>query len=51
MVKTSGVRAILYVNNIGDEDEVTEKIRHKEGVDELVIVRSENDLVDAVSRL
>ncbi|MBF0595240.1 MAG: response regulator [Candidatus Omnitrophica bacterium] len=48
MAKTSRVRYILFVSSMGEREIVTDTIQHKCGVDQFVIVSSEDDLVDAV---
>ena len=51
MAKTSGIKALLYVYSVGLNEEITDHIRSKEGIDKLVEVKEENNLVDAIQDL
>lgn len=51
LAKTSGVRSILYVYNVGENEAITNKIQNKEGIDKFVQVNSEKALIDAVNDL
>ncbi len=51
MVKTSGVKCVLFASTMGEREVVTDMIQHKFGVDKFVIVNSEKDLVTAVETL
>ena len=51
MAKTSGIKAILYVSNLGENEAITSNIQKKEGIDRLVQVNSERDLVEALNDL
>lgn len=51
MAKTSAVKFILYVLNVGIQDEITKKIQQKEGFHKFVVVDSENELVNAIKEL
>ncbi len=51
MAKTSGVKTILYTYNAGINPEITRKINAKEGIDHLVEVKSETDLIEAINDL
>jgi len=51
MAKTSGIKSVLYVYSVGLNEEITDRIRSKEGVDKFVEVRNENNLVDAIQDL
>lgn len=49
LAKTSRVKSILYVYNVGENEEITNKIQNKEGIDKFVQVNSEKALIEAVN--
>jgi len=51
MTKTSGVRTILYVKNVGENEEITDKIQTKEGISKFVMISSEIALIEAIEDL
>jgi DNA-binding response OmpR family regulator len=51
LAKTSGVKCILYAYAIAEREVVTDKIKHKEGIDKFVVVDTEKDLIDAIGSL
>jgi len=51
LAKTSGVKCILYAYNIAEREVITDKIKHKEGIDKFVVVNTEKDLIEAFSSL
>ena len=51
MAKTSGIKSLLYAYSVGINDEITNKIQNKEGIDKFVQVKTENDLIDGIHGL
>jgi len=51
MAKTSGIKSILYVLNIGENNQITNKIQGKEGVDKFVVVISDKTLLEAIDEV
>jgi len=51
LAKTSMVRTVLYVYSVGENEQITNKIQNKEGIDKFVQVNSEKDLIEAVNSL
>jgi len=51
MAKTSGIKSLLYVYKLGFDEKITNKIQHKEGIDRLIEVDSEHDLIEVVDDL
>lgn len=51
MAKTSGIRSILYVLTLGENSEIINRIKEKEGIDKFIELDSEKSLVDAIDEL
>ncbi len=51
MAKTSGIRSLLYAYSVGLDEEITTKIKSKEGIDKFVEVKTEKDLIDGINDL
>ena len=51
MAKTSGIKSLLYAYNLGFNEEITNKIQNKEGIDKMIEVNSEKDLIEAIDEL
>ena len=51
MAKTSHIKYILFASNMGEREVITDVIQHKAGIDKMVIVVSETDLLNAVGSL
>ena len=51
MAKTSGVKTLLYTYSVGMDEQITNKIQNKEGIDKFVEVKTEMNLIDGVNDL
>ena len=51
MAKTSGIKSLLYTYSVGINEEITNKIQNKEGIDKFVQVKTEMNLVDGIQDL
>ena len=51
MAKTSGIKTLLYAYDVGMNEEITNKIQNKEGIDKYVEISTEMGLVDEVHDL